>query len=440
MLRKIMRIGWLFVALALFITPAAAAGQAGPGQKAVLLQAEGPLTSSMVNYIDRGISRAEADRAALVILQLDTPGGEIGQMQEIIQRIRRSQVPVVVYVGPPGAMAASAGTLITLAGHASAMAPETMIGAASPVGGSGEDIGETMASKVKETMKALARDLAADRSADAIRLAEESIDEARAASAHEAYEIGLVDYIASSPEDLLAQLDGAEVNLQGETVVLRTSGLALEVVPPTVIEQVLQFLTNPNVVFLLLTIGVQAILIELSNPGGWIAGVIGVSALALAVYGLGVLPVNWFGLIFIILAFVLFAFELATPTHGALSVAGVISFIIGALVLFNSARLPGFPPVSVPLVVGTGAILALSFSIIVGYAVRSMRAPARMGKQALIGQRGQVREPLDPLGSVHVAGELWTAEVIDEAVSLPAGTPIEVVAVEGLRLKVRPLR
>ncbi|HPO59579.1 MAG TPA: ATP-dependent Clp protease proteolytic subunit, partial [Anaerolineaceae bacterium] len=148
MLRKFMRIGWLFVALALFITPAAAAGQAGPGQKAVLLQAEGPLTSSMVNYIDRGISRAEADRAALVILQLDTPGGEIGQMQEIIQRIRRSQVPVVVYVGPPGAMAASAGTLITLAGHASAMAPETMIGAASPVGGSGEDIGETMASKV----------------------------------------------------------------------------------------------------------------------------------------------------------------------------------------------------------------------------------------------------------------------------------------------------
>ena len=428
----------LLILFAAFQPVNAQQNQSGP--LVLVLTAEGPLTPAMVGYIERGIQIADSDAADLIVLQLNTPGGAIVLMNEIVQIIRASDTPMVVYVSPRGAMAGSAGTLITLAGHASAMAPETAIGAASPVGGQGEDIGETVAAKEKEILRATVRSLAARRPPEAIALAEETIETAKAASAEEALAIGLVDYIAFDLTDLLRQLDGVQVLVLNQEVTLSTQFAIVREVPLTLVEQALQLLTNPNIVFLLLTIGVQAILIELSSPGGWVAGFIGVVCLALVIYSFGVLPINLFGLVFIVLAFALFILELKTPTMGGLTVAGVISFIAGALVLFNSVRAPGFPSVSVPLVVGSGIFLALSFLAIVSFALRALRTPPYMGKTALVGQIGMVSKTIDPIGSVQLSGELWTAEPSSPGESIPEGARVEVVEIEGLRLKVKRLR
>ena len=274
-------------------------------------------------------------------------------------------------------MAASAGTILTLAGHVAAMAPETTIGAASPVGSQGEDIGQTMESKVKEILKASIRTLTTERPVEAQKLAEETVDTARAVTVDEALEVGLVDIKADDLEDLLEQLDGRKAVTSTGEVVLRTKGASVYEVQNTVIEQILQLLINPNLVFLLLSIGVQAILIEISSPGGWVAGTIGVACLLLAVYGLGILPVNWFGALFLVLAFVLFILDIKAPTHGALTITGAISFISGALILFNSARVPGFPAVSVPLVIGMGIFIAASFLAMLTFALRALKLPRK---------------------------------------------------------------
>jgi membrane-bound serine protease (ClpP class) len=200
-------------------------------------------------------------------------------------------------------------------------------------------------------------------------------------------------------------------------------------------------LTNPNIVFLLLTIGVQAVLIEISSPGGWVAGFVGVVMLALAGYGLGILPVNWFGLIFIGTAFVLFILELKAATHGALAAAGVGSFIAGALVLFNSSNTPSFYRVSVPLVVVMGLLTAGVFFVAVTFAIRALRRPVRMGQGSLVGQVGRARTSITKRvnGQVNLASELWSAELASGSPDVEAGEAVEVVGVDGLRLKVRKL-
>ncbi|GAP13890.1 nodulation efficiency protein NfeD [Longilinea arvoryzae] len=414
--------------------------QTGAGTPtAVVLTADGAVTPVMVGYIERGLKIAVDRGADVVVLQLNTPGGQIDQMTEIVGLLRSSEIPVIVYVTPRGAMAASAGTLITLAGHLAAMAPETMIGAASPVGGQGEDLGETLATKEKEALKATVRSLTTGRRPDsATQMAESAVEDARAFSAQEALDAGLIDWIAPNLETLLQLADGKSVLVLDQTVTLHTAGATTYTVPSTLIEQLLSFLINPNVVFLLLSIGVQAILIELSSPGGWVAGFIGAVCLLLAIYGLGVLPVNWFGLLFMLMAFVLFIVDIKAPTHGALTAAGLGSFIAGALILFNSVRVPGLPRLSVPLVIGTGLFMAASFSVIISFAVRAMHLPVKTGKTTLIGKRGQVRSPLNPGGTVQVAGELWSAELVDPTQApLPRNTAVEVVEIDGVRLKVR---
>ncbi len=405
----------------------------------IVLNAEGAVAPAMQEYIQRGLGIAERRNADLVILQLDTPGGSIDTMNNIVKKIRESRIPVVVYVSPRGAMAASAGTMITLAGHASAMAPETIIGAASPVGGQGEDLGETLKAKEIEALKATARTLAEQRSKEAIALAESAIEEAKAASANEALQAGLVDFIASDLDDLLAQLDGFEVHLVDGTRTLETDNATTEAVEASFIEQLLAMLTNPNVVFLLITIGAQAIFIELGSPGGWVAGFIGVVCLALAAYGLGWLPVNWFGIVFLITSFVLFILDIKAPTHGALTAAGIVTFVIGALVLFNSPGTPQFQQVSVPLVILVGLLTGALFGVLVGFGIRALRAPIRAGREALVGKTGVARSDVEATGQVQLESELWTAEAAEGSGKIRKGDRVEVVEVQGLRLKVRKL-
>ena len=410
-----------------------------PAQPEVLvLTVDGPLTPASAEYLDRGLTLAAQSGADLVVLQLNTPGGSIDVMNRMVQSIRGSGVPVAVYVAPRGAMAGSAGTILVLAGHVAAMAPETAIGAASPVGSQGEDLGETLAAKTQEILKATVRSLAGWRGEDAVEMAQSAIEESAAASADEALEAGMIDVIAEDLDDLLLQLDGRNVVVGGSSVALRVQGAATRPVAPTIIEQLLQALTNPNLVFLLLSLGVQALLIEISSPGGWVAGFIGVVALALGAYGLGILPVNWFGLVFLALAFGLFVIDVKAPTHGALTAAGLGSFILGALVLFNSPGTPSFQRVSVPLVVTMGALMAAMFFVLLTFVWRAQRRPIVVGTTALVGKVGEVRQRLAPHGQVQVAGELWAAEIDPRDPALEEGTRVEVTGVDGLRLRVRP--
>lgn len=413
-------------------------GLAQADKQIFVLTLRGPLTPAMVGYLERGLARAEQEQAEALIVQMDTPGGSIDLMNRMVQAIRASGVPVVVYVSPSGAIAGSAGTVITLAGHVAAMAPNTAIGAASPVGGQGEDLGATLAAKEKEILKATVRSLAEGRGADATALAEATIESARAVSASEALDAGLVDILAEDLTDLLNQLDGRQVDAQGLKVI-DTSGAGVVEIPQRFIEQFLQVLTNPNIVFLLITVGVQAILIEISSPGGWLAGFIGVVCLSFGTYGLGILPVNWFGLAFLATAFVLFILEVKAPTHGALTVTGLASFIVGALVLFNSPETPSFLRVSVPLVIGTGIATAASFMAILTIAIRAQLRPVIAGRETLIGRTGETRTKMSPTGMVHVAGEMWSATLEDETKVLKAGVRVEITGVDGLRLRVRAI-
>jgi membrane-bound serine protease (ClpP class) len=403
----------------------------------IVLTVDEAVAPPMVEYLKRGLNRADQQGAELVIVQLNTPGGSLDSMNEVIQLIRNSQVPVVVYVAPSGAMAGSAGTMVTLAGHAAAMAPNTTIGAASPVGSQGEDLGQTMQAKEKNILKATVRTLAQRRSQQAIALAEQTIENAAAASAEEALAAGMVDFIAADIPDLLRQLDGFKVEINGGEQTLETTDARVETVSESFIEKLLAVLTNSAIVFLLITIGVQAILIEISSPGGWVAGFIGVVCLALAAYGLGVLPVNWFGLVFLIVAFVLFILDIKAPTHGALTAAGTVSLIVGALVMFNSPNVPSFQRVPVPLIIGASLSTGLIFFAIMLIGVRAQKAPVSMGMESLVGRVGTARTDLTPRGQVLLASELWTAELIDGEGSVSAGDRVEVVNLDGLRLLVR---
>ena len=441
------RLPFLWVILAVLtaitvLTPVRGAFAAEPSQNppatVVTLRMSGALHPAMLEHFKRSQSIALRENADIILLELDTPGGSIELMNSMVQAIRGSDLPVIVYVSPRGAMAGSAGTLLTLAGHLSAMAPETTIGAASPVGPSGENIESSMESKLKEMTKATARSLAGNRPPEAIALAEEMIDTARAVSVDEALEIGLIDFKAASRADLLEQIDGREVTVNDETFSLNSAGARVVEVPRTFLEEVLMVLANPNIAFLLLAIGVQAILIEISSPGGWVAGFIGAVCLLLATYGMGLLPVNWFGLLFLGLAFVLFILDIKAPTHGALTAAGVGSFIAGALVLFNSPNVPSFQRVSVPLVIGSGATIGLLFFIILGFALRALRSP-QLVRTTLIGMVGTVNTPLDPIGTVQVGSELWTAVAEGEEKALSRGTRVEITGQEHLRIRVRKL-
>ncbi len=397
----------------------------------VLAVFKGPVTPVLSSYLDRAISRAEETGAAAVILQLDTPGGSVDITKEIVQRIQASTVPVIVYVAPRGAHAGSAGTFITLAGHAAVMAPGSSIGAASPVGSEGADLPETLRAKATNILVADIKNLAARRGEKAAAWAEKAVSEAAAATADEALALGVVDAIARDVTELLDKLDGKEVSLHGETVKLALRGRTVQEIPLNPLEGLLNAVTNPAIAAILLTIGLNAILFELSNPGGWVAGAIGVVCLLLAFYALGTLNANWTGLGFIALAFVLFVLDIKAPTHGVLTIAGIASFVFGAYLLFNT------PELIVPwgTIIFLAAATAGFFAFVIAKALLAQRPQPRTGGEALIGMAATVRQTLDPEGLVFVEGELWRARSEEGAIA--AGERVLVTGRDGLLLRVR---
>jgi membrane-bound serine protease (ClpP class) len=431
------RIRLVFVALVALLVSGWTVHAQSAQQLILILDANGPISPPMSEYIGRGIQLAEQRKAEALIIQLDTPGGDLGSLDQIIQAIRASTVPVVIYVAPNGAMAGSAGALVTMAGHVAAMAPEAAIGASSPVGSGGTDLSTTEKAKVSQIMKAQIRPLVEPRGPAAVQLAQQMIDNAKAVSASEALQAHLIDMTAINMNDLVSKLNGFSVAMPSGTIVLHTTDASTQTIDMSLIEQLLLILTDPNIVFVLLALGVLALQVEITHPGGWVPGFIGVTCVALAIYGLGVLPVNWFGLVFIITAFVLFILDIKAPTHGALTAAGVASFIAGSLVLFNSPGVPAFERVSVPLVFGVGISIGLMFAGILTYALRAQGLPLQTGSATIVGKFGTARSDVKPAGQVQVESELWTAEAAPDSPSIRRGDRVEVIEVRGLRVKVR---
>ena len=419
----------LFIAIALLSLAHSAAAQGEPHVD--VLEVEGPITPIALSYIRRGIEVAENNGAICLIVQLDTPGGLLTVTKDIVQEIKASRVPVVVYVAPRGAAAASAGTLIALAGHAAAMAPDTSIGALSPVGPQGEELPDTVGRKEREMLKASAKALVQRRGEAAVKWVAEAVDEARAATAQEALEMGLIDFLARDLDDLLTKLDGFQVEVGGERVTLRTAGAHIEHLPMTPLERFLHTIADPSIALILMTIGINALIFELASPGGYVLGVVGAICLGLALYALGVLSVNYTGLLFIALAFVLFFLETQSPTQGIFTAAGVASFIFGAILLFSS------PFYAVPrgLIVATALATGAFLAFVVAKAAGAQRRRVATGREGLMGETGVVREALDPEGVVFLHGELWRAVAEDGPVAV--GERVRVTGREGLCLRVR---
>jgi membrane-bound serine protease (ClpP class) len=381
-------------------------------------------------------SLAEAERldAEVFVIELSTPGGLLTSTREMFTAMLGSGIPVVVYVSPAGAQAASAGFFLLMAADIAAMAPGTNTGAAHPVGGSGEDIEGVMGDKVEKDAAATIRSLAA-RSGRNAELAEAAVTESRSFTAEEALESDLIDLVAGDLAALLAEIDGREVPKQGdEQHLVRTADAELKVLEMSGFQRFLSAIAHPNIAYILMTLGGLGLYFELSNPGAVLPGVVGGICLILAFFALSVLPVNYAGIALIILALIFFIAEVKVTSYGLLTVAGVISLVLGSLMLFKTAD----PAIRVSLdVIASMAVFTLVVvAFLVSMVVRVHRSQVTTGTEGLIHKRGVARTPIDGEGRVFVHGEIWNA-VADRPV--PAGSPVEVVAVEGMVLRVQAL-
>lgn len=464
----------ILAVFAVAIAPYLALSAAG-GSRLYSMQVEGPITPLTVELFEKTITRAEENDAEAVIFELDTPGGMLDSTRSIVKRMMSSKVPVVVFVGPNGAHAASAGAFITFAADVAAMAPATNIGAAHPIIGDGgfaertwqdyedylqsqrdaenenaegaddnevppeesldgfnEESDSVMAQKVRQDTLAWVRSIAAKRGRN-IEFAEATVKEALAVTAEEALAENVIDLIAENIDDLVAALDGREIDFQGETRVLRTAGAALNTIEMTFRQKVLAILANPNVAYLLFLLGVAGIGMEVYNPGTMIPGVAGSVSILMALYSFQVLPVNYAGALLVVVGLGLFVLEAKIISYGLLSAAGIVSTSVGALMMFDG-------PIP-DLRVAPGMVISMSITVgafIVGvlyYVIKAQEAPIETGREALIGRTCETKSAFQShTGTVFVEGEIWRA--VGEA-DYPMGHTVRIHRVEGLTLHVR---
>ena len=393
-----------------------------------VLTYEGTVDPVMVRYIDRGIDEAERTNARAVVIRLDTLGGLVTSMEKIVKRINASQVPVIVYVYPAGGQAASAGTFITMAGHIAAMAPGSVIGAASPVGAGGQDIEGTLGEKITEDLAALIRGIAGERGRN-VQWAEKAVTEALAANACEAVgrcEVSedreppcriddegvkrcIVDFEASTLESVLQQADGRRVTVDNIAVTLdlveAPGGIVFN--DRTLVERFFALLSDPNIAFLLLSLGGLGIFIEILNPGLLFPGIFGVIALVLAFFSIGTLPINWAGVALIGLAFALFAAEIFVSGFGILGIGGAVSLILGGLLLTSTSNSEF--QVNRWLLFSVAIVIAAFFIVVAGALIRSRQGAPTIGMDAMVGRLAVARSVLNPEGPVVLAGARWRA-------------------------------
>lgn len=397
----------------------------------VVLQVEGIIHPVTASYVTNGIQRAGAEGAELIVIRLNTPGGLMTSMREIITAMLNSPVPVAVQVWPEGAQAASAGFFILMAADLAVMAPGTNTGAAHPVGGQGEDIGKHMGKKVEEDASAQIRTLAERRGRD-IELAEKAVKESLSFTETEALDHNLIDFTASSLEELLAKADGRSIQKGEKTLVLKTKGLPVVEHPMGWPQRLLSVLAHPNIAYFLMIFGFLGIYVEITHPGSVAPGVFGALCLLLAFYSLSVLPVNYAGLALILLGIVLLILEVKITSYGTLTIGGLAAFVIGSLMLIDSP-VPALR-ISMTLILTLTLFAAAVVVFLTTRVIRSHKEKVVTGREGLVGEEGEARSAVHASGKVFLHGEWWDAWSEEP---IPEGSRVAVVAVEGMKLKVR---
>jgi membrane-bound serine protease (ClpP class) len=393
---------------------------------------EDAVSPIMVEYIRRNLAKAEKEEAGVFILELNTPGGLETSMRQVVQEFQRTPIPVVVYVYPPGGRAASAGAIITASADIAVMAPGTNIGAAHPVQATGERMDETIKEKVVQDMLAFVRSIAKEKGRNPSVL-ERMVKESISLTPDEALKEGVIDFIASNRQELLEKLNGRKVKKHGKEITIRTLGVPVVEVEESLRESFLKVITNPTVAYLLLLIGFYGIFFELYNPGAVVPGAVGVVSLLLGLYGLGVIGINWLGLLLILAGILLLTLELVTPTFGGLAIAGAIALAIGSLVLISPDSPYGDIPISV---IATMVLTTVFFFLVIGrLGLKAQKRKKMTGYEELIGEEGTALTDFEKgKGKVFIKGEIWNAVSEDE---IKKDDTVVVEQVKGLTLYVR---
>ncbi|MBI2252340.1 MAG: nodulation protein NfeD [Armatimonadetes bacterium] len=396
-----------------------------------VLTVKGVINPILASYVNRGIEISEKD-GAICIIKMDTPGGLDQSMRIIIQKIISSAVPVVIYVYPQGGRAASAGVYILYSAHIAAMSPSTNLGAAHPVqmGKEGaEKKDDVMTQKITNDAAAFIKGLAQKHGRN-ISWAEKAVRESVSVTAPEAKKLKIIEIIAEDLEDLLKQIKGREIKLLKEKVVLKPNLSKIKEIKMTAVEQFLFTITDPNIAFILMMLGVYGLIYELASPGAIFPGLVGAICLILALYSLGTLPINYAGVFLIIFSFILFILDIKAPTHGALTIGGIISLILGAMMLIPA----GYPylQISKSVIFSAALISGLFFGIIITMVARGLRKKPVSGKEEIIGSIGIAKANLEPVGLVFILGELWKAKVLKGTIK--EGEKVKVIKLDGLNL------
>ena len=414
--------------LVLLGVPAVALAAAAPAPVATVV-VDGVISPVTLRLVESAIAHAKASGAQALVIQLDTPGGLERSMRAICQRLLNAEIPVVVWVGPTGARAASAGVFITMAAHVAAMAPATNIGAAHPVAVGGGIDKESMR-KIENDAAAFIRTIAVERGRNA-DWGEKAVRQSVSVTEREAVRLKVVDFVADSIPDLLAKLDGRTVKTSRGSVTLATREAVAKPIEVGFRDRVLAIITDPNVAYVLMMLGTLGLIFELSTPGAILPGVIGGISLILAFFAFQSLPLNFAGLLLILFAIVLFIAEVKVTSHGVLAIGGTVAMALGSLMLYDAPEI-GFR-VSWRVIVPTVALTAGLFLFALTLGVRAFRRRPLLGVSGLVGQTGVARGALEPEGQVSVHGEIWRA-VADRP--LADGAPVTVVDVQGLTLRV----
>ncbi len=396
-----------------------------------LIQIDGVISPVTLRLVSMAIDRAQAEKAQALIIQLDTPGGLERSMRSIVQKELGAELPVIVFVGPTGARAASAGVFITMAAHVAAMAPATNIGAAHPVAVGGGQMDKESAKKIENDAAAFARTIATERGRNA-EWAEKAVRASVSATEREAVKLKVVDLIAENVADLLVKIDGKTVKTVKGPVTLRTADAPIKKVEIGFRDRFLSIITDPNIAYILMMIGMLGIFFELSNPGVILPGVLGGISLILAFFAFQTLPINYAGLLLILFGVVLLIAEIKVVSHGILSIGGIVSMLLGSMMLFDAPE-TGIR-VSWWVILPTVGTTAAFFAFAVTAGVRALFQKPSTGSSGLIGTVGVARSPLDPTGEVFIHGERWRA--VAEGGVVAEGEPVKVTGIDGLTLKV----
>ncbi len=404
-----------------------------PQEKVIVINADVPIQPASVDYIQSGIAKAKKENAECLIINLNTPGGLLKSTRVIVTDFLQSEIPIIVYVYPSGSQAASAGVFITMAAHIAAMAPGTNIGAAHPVSLQGAQ-DSIMMGKATNDAAAFIRTISEKRNRN-IQWGEDAVRKSLSITETEALELNVIDIVAKDLTDLMVQLDGREVETITGMKTLHTKNAEVVTLDMTFAQKILSILSDPNIAYILLMIGIYGLFFELYNPGAMFPGIVGGICLILAFYSMHTLPVNYAGLALILLSIILFILEIKIVSHGALSIGGVIALFLGSMMLIDTESILEAMEISMELIILIVVLTAAFFLFAISLGIKAQRRKPTTGPEGIIGERGTTVTKLSPSGEISVHGEFWRAESLDGEIK--KGVSVEVIDIDNLILKVK---